>query len=469
MDIKRIKHIISQGEGISVEFKKVKSELPQNLFETVCAFLNRNGGEIVLGISDYKEVAGVDENRTEELCRQIVNLSNNPQKLFPSFLLEPHILDFGGKKLIYVFVPISSQVHKTSGKIYDRGTDGDFELKTDEQIKQLYQRKSGEYSENRIYPYLKETDFAPGIVERARKMIRINRPGHPWNELTNEEFFKISGLYRHDFRTGERGFTLSAILLFGKHEVIQSAVPHYKIDALVRKENPDRYDDRDNIRCNLIEAYDRLMNFVAKHLPDKFYLEGTQRISLRDKIFREVIANLLIHREYINAYPSTFVIYSGKVVSKNANRPHHYGKLMPNNYEPFPKNPDIARIFTQIGHSEELGTGIRNVYRYTKEYSNKESIVFKEDDIFITEIPLHKESEQKPDTVNDTANDTVNERQKELLHLISVNNKITMSELSKKLKVARLTVIRDISKLKDLGLVERIGPDKTGYWEIRKK
>lgn len=46
----------------------------------------------------------------------------------------------------------------------------------------------------------------------------------------------------------------------------------------------DRYDDRVNIRCNLIEAYDKLMDFVAKHLPDKFYMEGDQRISLREKI-----------------------------------------------------------------------------------------------------------------------------------------------------------------------------------------
>jgi len=73
------------------------------------------------------------------------------------------------------------------------------------------------------------------------------------------------------------------------------------------------------------------MNFVEKHLPDKFYLQGIQRISLRDKIFRKIIANMLIHREYINAYPSTFIIYKNKVVTKNANKAHHFGQLTPNN------------------------------------------------------------------------------------------------------------------------------------------
>ena len=172
---------------------------------------------------------------------------------------------------------------------------------------------------------------------------------------------------------------MSAALLFGKPEVIGSIVPHYKIDALLRIDNIDRYDDRINIRCNLVEAYDKLMAFVAKHLPDKFYLQGDQRISLRDKIFREVVANLLIHREYTNAYPTTFVIYKDKVVVKNANKPHIWGILKPGNFEPFPKNPHIAQIFTQIGRAEELGTGVQNVFKYNKLYSKTSNNLFKEE------------------------------------------------------------------------------------------
>ena len=56
-----------------------------------------------------------------------------------------------------------------------------------------------------------------------------------------------------------------------------------------------------------------LSQFVQKHLPDPFYLESDQRISLRDKIFREVIANLLVHREYTSAYPARFIIEPERV------------------------------------------------------------------------------------------------------------------------------------------------------------
>ena len=30
----------------------------------------------------------------------------------------------------------------------------------------------------------------------------------------------------------------------------------------------------------------------------------------------------------------------------------------------------IARIFTQIGHSDELGTGVRNVFKFSEPFFN---------------------------------------------------------------------------------------------------
>ena len=191
MTIEHIKTIIAKGEGLTVEFKKAKHQLPNNLFETVCAFLNRSGGEIILGVQDDTTIDGVDENIAEQLCKEIANLSNNPQKLFPSFLLEPQMVDFKGKKLIYIFVPVSSQIHKTAGKIFDRSVDGDFILQSDEQIKHAYGRKSTEYSENKIYPFLTIHHLDEVIVEKVRKLIRINRSNHPWNDLSYDEFFKV--------------------------------------------------------------------------------------------------------------------------------------------------------------------------------------------------------------------------------------------------------------------------------------
>ena len=144
-----------------------------------------------------------------------------------------------------------------------------------------------------------------------------------------------------------------SVLIFGKDEVIHNIVPHYKTDAILREENTDRYDDRDDIRTNLIESYDRLMAFVRKHLPDVFYQENDQRISPRDRIFREVVGNMLIHREYSNPFPAKFIIERERVVAENWNRPHGTGNIDPAYFSPYPKNPLIAKFFKEIGRADE--------------------------------------------------------------------------------------------------------------------
>lgn len=102
--------------------------------------------------------------------------------------------------------------------------------------------------------------------------------------------------------TGEQGFNLAAVMLLGYDDVILDIVPTYMTDALLRRINVDRYDDREIVQTNLIESYERLMEFGHKHLPDKFFLEDDQRKSLRNIITREMIANTLIHREYTSSY-----------------------------------------------------------------------------------------------------------------------------------------------------------------------
>lgn len=70
------------------------------------------------------------------------------------------------------------------------------------------------------------------------------------------------------------------------------------------------------------------------------------------------------------------------------------------------------------------------------------------------------------DIANDTVNDTVNKRQKRILSLIESNPQITVLDLASQIGVTRLTVIRDLDKLKKNNLVKRQGSDKTGTWVL---
>ena len=181
-----------------------------------------------------------------------------------------------------------------------------------------------------------------------------------------------------------------------------SVLPQHKTDSIFRVLNVDRYDDRDVVITNLIESYDRLMEFGKKHLNDVFTMDGIQRVSARDKILREIISNLLMHRDFSSGYVPKLIIERDKITTENANLAHGHGNLNLKTFRPFAKNPPIAKVFREIGLADELGSGMRNSYKYTKMYSGGEP-VFTEADVFTTVIPL---SEAATATVGSSTQDT---------------------------------------------------------------
>ncbi len=82
--------------------------------------------------------------------------------------------------------------------------------------------------------------------------------------------------------------------------------------------------------------------------------------------------------------------------AENSNKPHGNGIIDPNNFSPFPKNPTIAKFFKEIGWVEELGSGVRNIYKYNKIYSGAEP-TFIEGDVFKTVIPLTPQATPQAD------------------------------------------------------------------------
>jgi ATP-dependent DNA helicase RecG len=371
----------------------------------------------------------------------------------------------GEALLLYTYVPQSSQVHRTDGVVFDRGHEGDFRVVDNERISQLYARKSNYYSEGRIFPHLRLTDFKPGLLDKVRALLRARRADHPWLLLQDAELLRSAGLYQVDPLNGEQGYTLAAVLLLGSDELLQTVLPAYRIDALVRRQDVNRYDDRLDIRGNLIEAYDQLMDFVAKHLPDPFYLDGRVRISLREKIFREVVANLLVHREYLNGRPARFIIYADRVEVDNANHAVSHGPLDPRGFAPFPKNPTLARFFAQLGRVEELGSGVRNVTRYLQAYRPGGQAEFVEEDVFRTIVPVPVSNGSTgtaaPKLVDALAmvaelkmTVAVKQRLQRELTLLSVAQPLSAAEVATQLGVEQRTVRRDLQLLRDTGLVE---------------
>lgn len=69
---------------------------------------------------------------------------------------------------------------------------------------------------------------------------------------------------------------------------------------------------------------------------------------------------------------------------------------------------------------------------------------------------------------NGTVNGTVTFTEKEwrILELLSENPAYTYQEIANRLNIGRKAVFGRIKKLKEKGLLERVGSDKYGYWKI---
>ncbi|MCK5682341.1 putative DNA binding domain-containing protein [bacterium] len=461
MNDQQILNLIRQGEGVTTEFKTCRNQLNRDVYESVCAFLNRHGGAILIGIKDSGEIQGVDHESAAQIKKDFVTSVNNPQKINPSVYLSIDDIIIDEKTILYIYVPESSQVHRCNGRIYDRNEDGDFDI-TDHtsQVATLYHRKQATYTENKIYPFVGLKELRSDLIERCRKLAGVWRDDHPWLKMDDLGLIKSAQLYQTDPETGKTGITLAGILLLGNDQLILTAVPHHRTDLILRKVNLDRYDDRDFVDTNLIESHDRIMAFVRKHLPDPFYLEGIERISIRDVIFREIATNILIHREFTNAFPAKLIIEYGQVRTENSNKPHGFGVLNPNTFTPFPKNPVISRFFRQIGMADELGSGMRKMMRYGKIFGGADPEMI-EGDIFrvFVKTPEFSEPASKDDLVGpESRPESIEQKILVALHSRPLSKSQLAAALGHKSISGKLN--QRIRQLLAIGIIEYTIPDK---------
>ena len=204
--------LICGGESITVEFKKSRTEVTKDVYETVCSFSNRNGGHLFLGVKDNGEILGIEEDKIDKVKKAFVTSVNNENKIYPPLYLTPVEYEYDGKTILYVRVPVSQDVCRCAGRISD-------------EVYRLYARKSGSFFVNKVFPAFGISDLRSDLVERAKNMTRSRFKDHPWLNMTNEQIVRSSGLILRDQASGKEGITLAAILLFGTDQLIMSVLP----------------------------------------------------------------------------------------------------------------------------------------------------------------------------------------------------------------------------------------------------
>ena len=137
-----------------------------------------------------------------------------------------------------------------------------------------------------------------------------------------------------------------------------------------------------------------------------------------------------------------------------------------------PYNPNISNVFYLAGFIESWGRGIEKICEACKsdELPMPEFTV-NPGDIMVKFTAPEDRVVHGPgkvtERVTERVTEKVTEKEKEVIELLRIDPGYTYADLAQNLKVSRKTVSDRIKTLKDKGIIERIGSDTKGYWEIK--
>jgi ATP-dependent DNA helicase RecG len=182
-------------------------------------------------------------------------------------------------------------------------------------------------------------------------------------------------------------------------------------------------------------------------------------VNIQLDALREGLVNMLMHADYFSVMHSAVRVFSNRIVFQNPGRfdinilEWHKTAISK------PRNPVIARIFRWAKLAENAGFGYDKMLAWKYKVEFDTNIDYSEATFFL--------SEKSADTQqNFKSKKTVEKTVEKIIEAITNNPLITQGELSELTGLTRRGIEYNLSKLKEKGLIERIGPDKGGYWKI---
>ncbi|MDN5081981.1 RNA-binding domain-containing protein [Aliarcobacter butzleri] len=488
-----LKHI-KLGENSDIEFKSAKGGLPKSLWESVSAFANTNGGYIILGVEENNgkfELGSLKNSST--LIKSFWDLHNSSQKLSSPLCKEKDIdvIKIDDNEVVIIHI---NQAHRTLRPIfinanpytgtYKRNSDGDYRC-TEIEIRQMIRDASDEPQDFGLIEKFSINDIDSETLSGYRNMFRVTNNDHPYNTLDDKEFLIKLGGYKEDRKSNIEGITLAGLLMFGKETSILEAFPHFHLDYQENfSDDPEvrwthRITSDGRWECNIFNFYMRVYNRLIQDIEVPFSLnrEGIRQGETHvHEALREALVNTLVHANHQSTKSITVIKTKDYFSFRNPGRLRISLEQVYQGGISDVRNPYIQRMFQLIGLGEKAGSGFVKILRAWNEQHWMKPQVSEDTFHELTSVKLmYKIDEPSKRPSSDLEKDLINDLEKNLsenqikiINFMSENNNITQSELSNLIGINEKNIRNNIKKLKDLGLIQRIGSPKNGYWEVKK-
>ena len=364
-----IKELINQQEHTSLEFKSGWNV--EAILKTICAFLNTEGGWIIVGHNE-KELIGLPDV-TEEKVNQLKQ--NALENIFPQPLIYVQFETISEKSVVLLNVLKGSrQPYSYKQKYFIRKGSQTIEASPDDVS--LILRSSNQY--NSSWEKLTTIDAIYKDLNESEIINTINAANNLGKTKSLPEIPKdfLSYFQLIDYSAVKNG----AVVLYGNEPTKYFTQSRIRITNMPEGATGDKFSDIEIIEDNLFVSFNKVMSYFKRNNPivSEFHPDSPLRNDREKYPFaalREAIVNAMVHRDYgdmsgeitVNIHKDKIeIINSGEIpndiITKKNKIESHHSVL---------RNPTIAHMFFLRGEMEKLGRGLSLIKKLFEELNLK--------------------------------------------------------------------------------------------------
>ena len=205
-------------------------------------------------------------------------------------------------------------------------------------------------------------------------------------------------------------------------------------------------------------------------LPRPFRMEGMQRVddTPQHKAVREAFTNAIIHADLMMESAILRIEkHDDKLCFRNPGLLRLPLEQIYEGGNSKARNPRIQNMLRMVGFGENIGSGFPQIIAAWKDTKWGEPEL--KNKIEVDEVELVLPLSKTANVVNDDRKDDrkeLTERQNVIVNLIKGNDRITIYEMTEKVKVSEKTIRRELSVLYEKGILNREGGRKEGRWVV---